>query len=90
MNTHTPRPRLRYRIKELLLPCTTAERTAFKAAILAATHISESSYSRYLNLRSGDAADMPAFVLRAFARQLSLPMDVLYYPADAPGPAATP
>lgn len=65
---------LRYKMKYLLAVCTRKERVAIKDAVIDKTGISDSSFSRYINLRKADKADMPVFVLRAFAEVLDTTM----------------
>jgi len=69
---------LRYRIKYLLAACTQKERVAIKGAVIDKTGISDSSFSRYINLRKADKMDMPVFVLRAFTEVLGTTMEDLF------------
>lgn len=72
-----PNP-LRYRIKPYLAGLPRHERLRFKRIIRAYTGISDSSYSRYLNLRRHDTGDIPARVLRAFAGLMNRTMEELF------------
>ena len=68
----------RYRIKQIidaLPPNTYAE---IKKHIKKVCKISDSSYSRYINMRDNDTADMPASVLKEFAKILHVSTDDLY------------
>lgn len=70
----------RYKMKYLFAVCTQKERMAIKKAVIEKTGISDSTFSRYINLQKADAADIPAFVLRAFAQVLETTMEDLFVP----------
>lgn len=69
---------LRYKMKYLLVVCTRKERTSIRNAVQLKTGISDSSFSRYINLRKTDNADIPASVLRVFAQVLGTTMEELF------------
>lgn len=77
-NSVDPTPALRYNIKIRFAAMTEKERLLLKDKIMKRSRISDSSYSRYINLRSNDTADIPAMVLKEFALCLNTSIEELF------------
>jgi DNA-binding Xre family transcriptional regulator len=65
---------LKYNIKPKLAGYTKVQRTEFKNELFTRTGISEPTYQRYLNLRSGDVGDIPSGILMVISCLLDCSM----------------
>lgn len=77
-NSAPSTPALRYNIKIRFAAMTERERLGIKEKIMKRSKISDSSYSRYINLRSNDTADIPGLVLKEFAYWLNTSIEELF------------
>lgn len=82
-NCHMPTftaqlPTHKYNIKDKLSALPERRRLEIKASIMQSENLSESTYSRYINLRASDKQDIPATVLMRFARELNVQIEDLF------------
>ena len=69
---------LKYRINEELAKLTEESRVKVKNKIKDECSISDTTLSRYLNIKKNERQSIPADTLRIIAERLNVPMEKLY------------
>lgn len=69
---------LKYRVNEELAKLTEESRVKVKNKIKAECTISDTTLSRYLNIKKNDTQSIPSDTLRVIAERLNVPMEKLF------------